>query len=234
LEGIKIKQILKRLIASTGYTLMKSTSSEYLTGLPELIHNQIVQNSKGVLHIGGHLAEERHKYDSLHVPVIWIEGIHEYYIQLVDLIRPFPNQSALCYFLSDKTTDQVPFYLANNDRASSSLFQLSENSGFPGLIMDDKILVKTHRFDGVVDSKFLEDFNHIVVDVQGAELKVLQGFGDLLYCVNSMRLEVSTYEVYKGGSTYVEIKDYLFAYGFYPLWEPRSHSHVDVIFLRKT
>ena len=228
-----MKHEFQRLLSKFGYSIMKTKNTQYLNKIPESVHNQIVSNSKGVIHIGGHLGEERFKYDLLGVPVIWIEGIREYCSQLLNVLEPFPNQLAWCYFLSDDSETEVPFYLANNDRASSSLFQLSDKNGFPGLIMDDQILVETHRMDEIVDREFFIKYEHVVIDVQGAELKVLRGFGDLLYSVKSMKLEVSTYEVYKGGATYLEIKQYLTDYGFFPLWEPLKHSHTDIIFMRK-
>ena len=223
----------QKILSKFGYFFMKTSTYQNLNKLPESIHGQIISNSKGVLHIGAHLAEERSEYALLGVPVIWIEGIPEYYSQLLKNLEPYPNQSAWCYFLSDKTDADVPFYLANNDRASSSLFQLGDKSGYPELIMDHQINVVTHRMDEIVGSEFFLKYNHVVIDVQGAELAVLLGFGDLLNSVKSMRLEVSTYEVYKGGATYLEIKQYLTNFGFFPLWEPSKHSHTDIIFMKR-
>jgi FkbM family methyltransferase len=228
-----MKHAFQKLLSKSGFSLIKTKTAQYLVDLPESLHNQIISNSKGVLHIGAHLAEERFKYELVGVPVIWIEGIPEYHSQLLKILEPFPNQSAWCYFLSDSSEAEVPFYLASNDCASSSLFQLSEKNGFPGLVMDHQIVVETHRMDKIVDPEFFLKYEHVVIDVQGAELKVLLGFGDLLYSVQSMKLEVSTYEVYKGGATYLEIKQYLDNFGFFPLWEPPKHSHTDIIFIRK-
>ena len=212
---------------------MKTTTYQNLNKLPELLHNQIISKSKGVLHIGAHLAEERFEYELLGVSVIWIEGIPEYYSQVLKNLELFPNQSAWCYFLSDKSASEVPFYLANNDRASSSLFQLGDKSGYPELTMNDQILIETHRIDEIVGCEFFQKYDHVVIDVQGAELAVLFGFGDLLYSVKSMKIEVSTYEVYNGGAKYLEIKQYLANFGFSPLWEPTKHSHTDILFMRK-
>ena len=55
---------------------------------------------------------------------------------------------------------------------------------------------------------------HLVLDVQGAELKVLKGFGDLIGNVQSLRVEVSTRSFYRGQVLWPELNRWLLSRGF--------------------
>ena len=227
-------KLITKCLSFFHIVVMRNASYENLIQFPDRIHDSILKNSIGVLHIGGHLAEERFKYADLGLPVVWVEGIEEYHRRLVQLISSIPNQSAMCLFLSDTNSENVPFFLSNNDRSSSSLYQLNDTRDFPGLKMDDEIKVCTYRFDQVVDMEFFQKYNHVVIDVQGAELNVLKGFGDLLYSVKSLNIEISTYDIYLNGAKFLEIKSFLKDFGFYPLWEPNGRNHSDIIFMKSS
>jgi hypothetical protein len=112
------------------------------------------------------------------------------------------------------------------------MFELGSEVGFDNLKMVASTKLRTSRLDSVFSLKDLSSFGHWVVDVQGAELKVLTGAGELLSMCNSMYIEVSTREVYKGGASYRELKEFLATHCLYPLWEPKEKSHENLIFLR--
>ena len=166
------------------------------------------------------------------VPVLWIEGIPQYANEIKKLISQIPSQQVECYLLSDISKTNVSFYLANNDRSSSSLYQLADNNGFKDLSMDQEIYLDTFRFDEVHSFNEVSSFLHLVLDVQGAELKVLHGFGLLLNSIVSIKLEVSTFQVYEGAPLYEEVRIFLTDKGFFPLWEPGKNYHGDLLFIR--
>jgi len=62
------------------------------------------------------------------------------------------------------------------------------------------------------------------MDVQGAELLVLKGFGLSLKAVKVIILETSFTENYVGGSTFSEIYEYLSQCGFRLVWNTYSNS----------
>jgi len=148
------------------------------------------------------------------VSVLWVEGIPDNAIAISNLLRDFPQQQVASYILSDRFEEDVCFYLASNDRSSSSLFQFSDINGFEGLCMDEQIKLNTFRFDEVFSFKDVATSHHLVLDVQGAELEVLSGFGLLLKSINSMKLEVSTFQVYEGAPLYGVVKEFLTKEGF--------------------
>jgi hypothetical protein len=70
------------------------------------------------------------------------------------------------------------------------------------------------RLDNLLVNVDIKDFTHWVIDVQGAELLVLQGAGDLISYCKSITIEVSSRETYLGGVKHLELKDYLSIFNF--------------------
>ena len=87
-----------------GIQVVRTSRLERLIGdasLQNRISRTLIQQAKGVLHIGGHFGEEAEEYNALGKPVLWVEGVPEYFKVLVENINKFPRQRALNYFLSD-------------------------------------------------------------------------------------------------------------------------------------
>jgi hypothetical protein len=54
---------------------------------------------------------------------------------------------------------------------------------------------------------------------------------NIKYC-NSIVVEVSNKPTYTGGVGYAELKSFLVANGFTPLWNPSANEHADIPFIR--
>ena len=65
--------------------------------------------------------------------------------------------------------------------------------------------------------------------MQGAEIEVLKGAGNLLSFCKYLQVEISQEEFYKGGAQFVDLKDFLESKSFFPIWLP-THPHEEVIF----
>ena len=102
------------------------------------------------------------------------------------------------------------------------------------LTMVDFIDLPMVRLDDMFTVEQLQIYNHWVIDVQGAEMLVLMGSGDLLNNVTSIEIEVSTKVEYSGGAKWSEIKNFLDDFGFFPLWLPKENSHEDVFFVKSS
>jgi FkbM family methyltransferase len=223
-------KLLHNFFEFFGIFFMKTRTFEEIMSLPSQIESTLLKISKGVVHVGGHRGEEAKIYSDFGLRVLWFEGLPEYFTILNDEISQYPKQKALNYFLSDSKESKVPFYLSNNDRNSSSFFRFGTAMNQKDLAMDAKILVETERLDGILSAESLVPFNHLVIDVQGAELSVLKGAGNLISCFSTLKIEVSTRAVYEGAALYDEVATYLLAKGFFPLFNPQS-SHTDVFFI---
>jgi hypothetical protein len=98
--------------------------------------------------------------------------------------------------------------------------------------MQSKISLQMTRLDSIFSTETITDYEHWVIDVQGAELLVLKGAGSLLANCKSLLVEVSTRQVYNGGALWHELESFLVANGLNPLWQPEAESHENILFVR--
>ena len=197
------------------------------------IRSQLIRNSSMVVHIGAHTGIEAESYSRFGKKVYWFEGNPRIFSSLEANIFPFQGQKAFLALLGSENDKAVQFNIASNDGHSSSVLQFGKDMNHEGLKMVDSLELKISRLDSLVASQDILVDSHWVVDVQGLELQVLKGAGKLIDFAYSMEIEVSTKEEYVGGAQYQEIYEFMKEKGFTPLWEPKSHSHEDIFFLRR-
>jgi hypothetical protein len=88
------------------------------------------------------------------------------------------------------------------------------------------------RLDSLLSPEEAAFYAHWVVDVQGAELTVLIGAGSLIDSCFSLDVEVSTFNLYKGGTKFQDLDIFLRHKGFVSLWEPQEDSHQNLLYVR--
>ena len=76
------------------------------------------------------------------------------------------------------------------------------------------------------------DYNHWILDVQGAELLVLKGAKKSLINCNSIQVEVSRVEFYEGGVLWNDLLIFLKEYSFFPTSYTQVY-HTEILFLKK-
>jgi FkbM family methyltransferase len=184
----------------------------------------------GILHIGAHHGQEAENYHKSGARVIWFEGMPDVFETLGHRIKSYPNQTAILAVLGDSTR-LVNFKVTDNEGQSSSVFSLAKGHRFPTKVVSE-ISLQMKRLDEILTAQDLADFSHWVVDVQGAELIVLQGAGDLLNNCYTLDVEVSTYETYMGGAKFEELDSFLRKRGFIALWEFAKNSHGNLLYVR--
>lgn len=83
---------------------------------------------------------------------------------------------------------------------SSSLLEPTENikAAWAWLKFQKTIEVPTDTLANLARREAVDEIDYVHMDVQGAELKVLEGAGDLACRIKAIWLEVSTVEYYKG------------------------------------
>jgi FkbM family methyltransferase len=190
----------------------------------------LVSQSRGVLHIGAHLGQESEDYAIRGKPVMWVEADPMTFLELNKNISQHKNQSAYNIVLGDQKRE-IEFFRASNGLASSSIFSFSKNS-FKNVTTSEVLLLPMSRLDTNFTTDELENFDHWVIDVQGAELLVLKGAGQLLSICRTLFIECSKSEYYNGGVQWNELQNYLKGQGFRYFILPKNLTHMNVVFFR--
>ena len=239
-----MKKIIKRLINFFGWKLIKIQTQEkkpkeFAYPKPSIKDFEVMLKSNGILHLGAHRGNESGIYNWFNKNVLWIEAIPEIFEELEINIRYQFGQKAICALLGDEDKKKTKFYLSNNDKASSSIFNLSsdvkEEKLWAGrsIKMNDYIFLEMRTLDSILDEHKIKAFNydHWVVDLQGAEMIFLKGAVRAIEDCKSISIEVSKKEFYDGGAKWEEIRDYLISKNFALSTEPSS-DHSDVLFIK--
>jgi FkbM family methyltransferase len=198
------------------------------------IHCNFLQSVNGIIHIGGHAGQEASFYDSIKKSVIWFEAVPKYFQELLTNISSFPNQRAINSLLGNENLEGIRFNIASNNGGSSSIYEFDAEHNFANVSMASQIQLTMKRLDAILSESEIEKFDHWILDVQGAELMVLEGSGSLLSYCNSLYVEVSRRAIYQGGTKWEELNNFLTSNGFISLWVPPNRSHTDVLFVRKS
>ena len=172
---------------------------------------------KTVLHIGAHLAQELEMYKNYGISQgTFIEADPEVYLRLKDYLKNEIGWHTIEALLSDVDGEESNFWLSSNDKMSSSLLKpdlhLTEH---PDVKFEDKpIKLLTHTLDCLM----LNNFDLIVMDTQGAELKVLKGGMDTIKNADAIWIEVALGGLYENDCSINELVHFLSPYGFYPVY----------------
>ena len=174
----------------------------------------------GIIHIGAHLGEEKRIYNSYNLPnkTIWVEANPELYDKLKNIVKDdivipeaLYNEEQLCNFNITKA-ENLP-----NNKQSSSLRELDYHLiAHPNVSVSKTIQVKTMTMINMVKKYDLNinNYDFINIDVQGVELQVLQGFGDLLDNIKYIYSEINVKPLYKDIALLDELDSFLDKKGF--------------------
>lgn len=223
-----VKKAFVRLFSSIGIEIL--TNSDHTTnGLQPIVREFFLRQSRGVLHIGAHEGQEAFIYDRLRKCVIWVEAIPYIYEKLTETIKSFPNQIALNALLDSKCQSARDFFITSNGGESSSIYPLAVNNYWKDLKNSEICRLPSKRLDCLLSDLDIQEFDYWIVDVQGAEIEVLKGAGNLLRFCRYLQIEISQEKFYEGGAEFQDLKLFLLSVSFVPLWLP-SQPHEEIIF----
>ena len=225
-----LKRIVKRFFDLMSIEIL--TRSDHSTnGLQPIVREFFLRQSHGVLHLGAHEGQEAKTYDRLLKPVIWIEAVPLYFKRLQENIRPFHNQTALNVLLDSQCHSSRDFFITSNNGESSSIYPLAGNEYWLGLENSEICKLPSMRLDCIFSDLDIQEFDYWIVDVQGAELEVLKGAGELLNYCRYLQVEISQEKFYEGGAEFKDLKTFLELRSFTPMWLP-SQPHEEIIFTK--
>lgn len=113
---------------------------------------------------------------------------------------------------SDENDKEIDFNISSNNGESSSVLELGNHKVVhPEVTYVNKIKVKTKRIDSLSIPAELDFLN---VDVQGYELQVLKGMGEVINQFRSAYLEINSKETYIGCALLPQIDAFMQSKGF--------------------
>jgi FkbM family methyltransferase len=155
----------------------------------------------GVIHVGGHLAEERDIYADRGLNVFWVEANPKLYPELLNTISNHPNQRASCDLLMDTEGKRYDFYISSNNGESSSVLEIAGHKEiWTQVSYVETIPLTSTTLSGLVKREKLDlsRYDSLVMDTQGSELHILKGATDILDQFKFIKTEVADFDLYKG------------------------------------
>ncbi len=172
----------------------------------------------GIIHVGANSGQEIEAYENSSAEAcVYIEPIPHIFQQLKDNIGNLSNHYAVEALCSDVNGEEVEFYIASNEGQSSSMFPLGNHAQlYPDIKYINSIKLETRTLDSIIEEQFPQcQFDLLVLDTQGSELKVLMGSHYLLKSkIRYVFAEISEDPLYEGGCTFEEVTSFLKLYGF--------------------
>ena len=177
--------------------------------------------ARSILHIGANMGQERLHYAASGAsPCIYVEPIDQIFAILVRNLQDMPGHIAVQAVCSDIPGETIQFNIASNDGQSSSMLGLGQHANLhPDIGYMARQEMVTTSVDQVIAGLQLDTPpNVMVVDTQGADLKVLRGAVATLSRVDAIFVEISEDPLYEGGCTHEEISAFVRPLGFRMRW----------------
>jgi FkbM family methyltransferase len=180
----------------------------------------------GVLHVGAHRGEEIYDYETMGVKqVIWVEPVPELFDEMETFLTTAQcavTSHAYEYAASNTDHEMVEFNLyygpdAAYMRGNKGCSSLLKTSGRFESWSKGTVQVETIKIDTLLDENDFNssDFQYLNMDVQGAELMVLQGAIKFLDTVKYIATEATWDNPdYIDNTDYNELKSLLESKGF--------------------
>jgi 2-O-methyltransferase len=209
--------------AIKGEKISKSRLKQYLPRHPIIIDCGAHDGSDSIL-LAKVLGGEVHAFEP--VPRIYQR-----------LVKNTTNAPIRCYpvALSD-TCGTAQFYISGGTSdASSSLLAPKEHLlDHPTVSFEEQLTVETVTLDHWAQRHNIQEVHLLWLDMQGAELQMLETSQSILPTVRVIHSEVSTKETYEGTRTYDHLRTFLIAHGFTVVMEaiPPGADMGNVVFAR--
>ena len=176
-----------------------------------------LRQSHGLIHIGANDGGERDRYVRLGLNVLWIEPIPSVFARLEANVAACPGQCAVQALVSNVDDQEVDFNVASNGGASSSLLDFkAHREMWPDVTFDGALRLPTITLPTLLARKGIDLalYDALLLDVQGAELLILEGARPILKRFRFVQAEAADFEAYAGGATRAQLDAFMAAEGF--------------------
>jgi len=195
--------------------------------------------NKNILFIGANDMGEISNYVADYQNGIFIEAIPSVFKKLEYNLQNAndkynKNYIAVNCLVTDKHDKEYVFNVFSNQGASSSIYESNSSQWkWPSVQKVDEIKLKSTTIESILRDNKWEDVKYdLVLDVQGAELDVLQGFDVSSFKnIEQITTEISTREFYKNGVLFDDLNTFITGLGF-KICAPPIQDHCDVVYTR--
>lgn len=173
---------------------------------------------RSIVHVGANSGRDEvtNYKKSFAKTCLYIEPLPSIFQELVKNLKDLPNHLPIQALCSDRDDEEIIFNVASNEGRSSSIFPWGNHKNlYPNTDYLDQLKIKTKTLDTLLEDYSDTRFDLLVMDTQGAELKILKGSHKFLEenC-SYIYTEIGEDPLYEGGCTFSEITSFLEAYGF--------------------
>tara|TARA_B100001939_G_scaffold128063_3_gene110975 strand:- start:6085 stop:6738 length:654 start_codon:yes stop_codon:yes gene_type:complete len=152
--------------------------------------------------------------DRLDARVVSFECNPEAVLRCESKLGPQQNIRFVPLGVWDENTT-IPFYpVVNGNTGASSAFTANHDYPYETPYKQEEVEVEVVRLEDWWKENETVDIDLLCMDLQGSELKALQGAGDLLHSIDYIISEVQTKRLYHDTPLFSDIKDFLEPYGF--------------------
>ncbi len=175
---------------------------------PQILFGLAIRQKNWLIHAGAGFAEEAQTYHAYKFKkVIWIEANIALKSKIAQQIEKYPNQSLVSCALWDVEGESLDLNISSNIGSSSLLNPEEHLSTFPNISFDRKYSIKTSTLDSLALP--VPSGSTLIMDLQGAEARVLKGASKLLQNIDYIYSEFSLVELYKNGTYLEDLKQIL-------------------------
>jgi FkbM family methyltransferase len=179
-------------------------------GHPLGLIKRLGQQCHGVIHVGANIGQEFDSYCRAGLAsVVYIEPIPELFAKLKQRVSLAAGHHAVQALCTESEGEEVAFYVASNNGESSSIFPFGSHADrHPHVTYQATLRLRTTTLDRIVFET--PGIRHdlldcLVIDVQGAEAKVLAGGTRTLQLCRFVFVEISEGGLYRGDAPFQEI-----------------------------
>ena len=162
-------------------------------------------NIKGIVHIGGCKGEELFSYYKSKIKNIILVEANPDLIKGLNFKKFIYNNFlrmniSIENFAAFNQNDQIMnLNITNNLQSSSVLNLLKHSELYPNIIVKKKTKIITKTINKIFEENYdIKNFNFLNLDIQGAELKAMEGCSEVLSSLDAVYTEINFEELYEG------------------------------------
>jgi len=182
-----------------------------------------------IIHVGADKGQDRTQYLKLGCQnIIWCEADPS---NVIYLESKFPDDRVVSGIIWHTDTEQKDFYIFENSAQNSAIAPSEELSGTCRQV----ITTSTHKLDTVLNPNEISKPALLIIDVQGAEIEVLNGAKNTLSNMDYVVIEIALHsQGYLKAPSQAAVCNSLKEFGFKPSIARFSHdeSYKDLLFLK--